>query len=260
MKVLSVSSEVFPLVKTGGLADVAGALPIALERFGIETKTLMPGYPAVMRAIRNPVVRLQFDDLLGEPATVLEVKHDGLDILVLDAPAYYDRSGGPYLDATGKDYPDNWRRFAALSLAGAEIAAGLTPDWRPDLVHTHDWQSAMTSVYMRYNPTPELPSVLTIHNIAFQGQFGADIFPGLRLPPHAFATESIEYYGNIGFLKGGLQTAHAITTVSPSYAGEILTTEFGMGLQGVIASRIDLPSSSTAMFRRKPFNGSMVYK
>ncbi len=239
MKVLSVSSEVFPLIKTGGLADVAGALPIALKQFGVETKTLMPGYPAVMKAIRNPVVRLQFDDLLGETATILEVEHEGLTILVLDAPAYYDRPGGPYLDPTGKDYPDNWRRFAALSLAGAEIAAGLMPGWRPDLVHTHDWQAAMTSVFMRYNPTPELPSVLTIHNIAFQGQFGADIFSGLRLPPHAFATESIEYYGNIGFLKGGLQTAHAITTVSPSYAAEILTPEFGMGLQGVIASRVD---------------------
>lgn len=239
MKVLSVSSEVFPLVKTGGLADVAGALPIALKPFGIEMKTLMPGYPAVMKAIRDPVVRLQFDDLLGEPATVLEARHEGLDILILDAPAYYDRAGGPYLDSTGKDYPDNWRRFAALSLAGAEIAAGLIPDWRPDIVHAHDWQGAMTPVYMRYYPTPEVPSVLTIHNIAFQGQFGPEIFPGLRLPPQAFSVEAIEYYGHIGFLKGGLQTAHAITTVSPSYAGEILTAEFGMGLEGVIGSRIE---------------------
>jgi starch synthase len=239
MKVLSVSSEVFPLIKTGGLADVAGALPIALKRYGVETKTLMPGYPAVMKAIRDPVVRLQFDDLLGEPATVLEVQHEGLDILVLDAPAYYDRPGGPYLDQTGKDYTDNWRRFAALSLAGAEIAAGLMPDWRPDLVHAHDWQAALTPVYMRYYPTPELPSVLTVHNIAFQGQFGAEVFPGLRLPPHAFSTESIEYYGHLGYLKGGLQTAWAITTVSPSYADEILTPEFGMGLEGVIASRRD---------------------
>ncbi|MDM9625766.1 glycogen synthase GlgA [Rhizobium sp. S152] len=239
MKVLSVSSEVFPLIKTGGLADVAGALPIALKRFGVETKTLMPGYPAVMKVIRDPVVRLRFDDLLGEPATVLEVHHEGLDILVLDAPGYYDRPGGPYLDQTGKDYPDNWRRFAALSLAGAEIAAGLMPGWRPDIVHTHDWQAAMTSVYMRYYPTPEVPSVLTVHNIAFQGQFGAEILPGLRLPPHAYSTESIEYYNNIGFLKGGLKTAHAVTTVSPSYAQEILEAEFGMGLEGVIASRID---------------------
>lgn len=239
MKVLSVSSEVFPLIKTGGLADVSGALPIALKAFGVETKTLLPGYPAVMKVIRDPVARLEFPDLLGEQATVLEVKHEGLDLLILDAPAYYDRPGGPYLDPLGKDYPDNWRRFAALSLAASEIAAGLLPGWRPDLVHTHDWQAALTSVYMRYYPTPELPSVLTIHNIAFQGQFGPEIFPGLRLPAHAFAVDGIEYYGTIGFLKGGLQTAHAITTVSPSYADEILTPEFGMGLEGVIASHID---------------------
>ncbi|TCL69649.1 glycogen synthase GlgA [Rhizobium sp. BK251] len=238
MKVLSVSSEVFPLIKTGGLADVAGALPLALKPFGIETKTLMPGYPAVMKALRNPVVRLVFDDLLGEPATVLEATHEGLEILVLDAPAYYNRTGGPYVDVLGKDYPDNWQRFAALSLAGSEIAAGLLPGWRPDMVHLHDWQTAMVSVYMRYYPTPELPSLLTIHNIAFQGQFGADIFAGLRLPPHALSMEGIEYYGDIGFLKGGLQTATAISTVSPSYAEEILTPEFGMGLEGVIGSRV----------------------
>jgi starch synthase len=220
MKVLSVASEVFPLIKTGGLADVAGALPAAVKRYGIDMKTLLPGYPSVTQAIRNPVTRLTFDDLLGAQATVLEA----------------DR---PYVDTTGKDYPDNWRRFAALSLAGAEIAAGVMPGWRPQLVHVHDWQAAMVPVYMRYYPTPELPSVLTIHNIAFQGQFGPDIFPGLRLPPHAFSVEGIEYYGDIGFLKGGLQTAHAITTVSPSYALEILTPEFGMGLEGVIESRMD---------------------
>ncbi|PDV88242.1 glycogen synthase GlgA [Rhizobium sp. H4] len=239
MKVLSVSSEVFPLIKTGGLADVSGALPIALNAFGVETKTLLPGYPAVMKVIRDPVVRLEFADLLGEKATMLEVRHEGLDLLVLHAPAYYDRPGGPYLDPLGKDYTDNWRRFAALSLAASEIAAGLLPGWRPDLVHTHDWQAALTSVYMRYYPTPELPSVLTIHNIAFQGQFGSEIFPGLRLPDHAFAIDGVEYYGTTGFLKGGLQTAHAITTVSPTYADEILTPEFGMGLEGVIATRID---------------------
>lgn len=239
MKVLSVSSEVFPLIKTGGLADVAGALPVALNPYNIETKTLMPGYPRVLQALRNPVPRLFFDDLLGAPATILEAEHEGLDLLVLDAPSYFDRPGGPYVDALGKDYPDNWRRFAALSLAGAEIAAGLLPGWRPDLVHVHDWQTAMVPVYMRYYPTPELPSVLTIHNISFQGQFGADIFPGLRLPPHSFSMEGIEYYGDVGFLKGGLQTSHALTTVSPSYAEEILTPAFGMGLEGVITDRID---------------------
>jgi starch synthase len=237
MKVLSVSSEVFPLIKTGGLADVVGALPGALKSYGIDTKTLLPGYRAVMGKIKDPVVRHVFDDLLGSPATLLEADHDGVSMLVLDAPAYFDRPGGPYVDERGKDHADNWHRFAALSLAGAEVAAGILPDWKPDLVHAHDWQSAMVPVYMRYSQTPEVPSILTIHNIAFQGQFGASILPTLRLPPHAFSMEGIEYYGDVGFLKGGLQTAHAITTVSPSYAEEILTAEFGMGLEGVIASR-----------------------
>ena len=237
MKVLSVSSEVFPLIKTGGLADVVGALPGALKSYGIDTKTLLPGYRAVMEKIRHPVVRHRFDDLLGHPATLLEADHHGVAMLVLDAPYYFDRAGGPYVDASGKDHADNWHRFAALSLAGAEIAAGILPDWTPDLVHAHDWQSALVPVYMRYAETPEVPSILTIHNIAFQGQFGADIFPSLKLPPHAMSIEGVEYYGDVCFLKGGLQAAHVITTVSPSYAEEILTSEFGMGLEGVIASR-----------------------
>lgn len=239
MRVLSVASEVFPLIKTGGLADVAGALPAALKPYGVDMKTLLPGYPSVMKAVRDPEVRLVFNDLLGEKATVLEVTINGVSMLVLDAPAYYHRTGGPYVDETGKDYPDNWRRFGALSLAGAEIAEGAMPGWRPQLVHVHDWQAAMTPVYMRYRTAPELPSILTIHNIAFQGQFGPAAFAGLDLPPHAYSVEGIEYYGDIGFLKGGLQTATAITTVSPSYALEILTPEFGMGLEGVIASRMD---------------------
>jgi len=238
MKVLSVSSEVFPLIKTGGLADVVGALPGALKGYGVDTKTLLPGYRAVMEKIRDPQVRHSFDDLLGHPATLLEVDHNGVAMLVLDAPYFFDRAGGPYVDASGRDHADNWHRFAALSLAGAEIAAGVLPDWKPDLVHVHDWQSALVPVYMRYAETPEVPSILTIHNIAFQGQYGADIFPMLRLPPHAMSIEGVEYYGDVCFLKGGLQAAHAITTVSPSYAEEILTPEFGMGLEGVIASRL----------------------
>ena len=237
MNILSVSSEIYPLIKTGGLADVAGALPIALEAYGIKTRTLVPGYPAVKSAVKDTVKIGEFTHLLGEHADILEGHHEGLDLLILDAPAYFDRPGGPYLDSTGKDHADNWKRFAALSLAAAEIAAGKLEGWRPDVLHAHDWQGAMAPVYMRYAETPEIPSVLTVHNIAFQGQFGANIFSGLGLPAHAFNTESIEYYNDISFLKGGLQTATALSTVSPSYAEEILTPEFGMGLEGVIASR-----------------------
>ncbi|MBB4063045.1 glycogen synthase GlgA [Gellertiella hungarica] len=237
MNILSVTSEIYPLVKTGGLADVAGALPLALKSLGIRTRTLVPGYPAVMKRLAKPVERLHLPDVLGVGARLLEVTCEGLELLVLDCPALYDRVGGPYLDATGNDFPDNWKRFAALSWVGAEIAGGLLDDFQPDLVHAHDWQGALTPVYMRYGRAHAVPSVLTIHNIAFQGQFGFNIFAELRLPPHAFAMDGIEYYGDIGYLKGGLQSATAITTVSPSYAGEILQPSFGMGLEGVIAAR-----------------------
>ncbi len=237
MNVLSVTSEVYPLIKTGGLADVAGALPLALEGLGVKTRTLLPGYPVVMSKLKGatqPI--LHFEDLLGETATLLAATHDGLDLLILDAPSLYDRPGGPYLDTTGMDYADNWKRFAALSLAGAQIAQGALPDWQPELVHVHDWQAALVPVFMRYGEKVEIPSLLTIHNIAFQGQFPANIMPMLRLPDHDM-WEALEYHGTVSYLKGAMVTAHAISTVSPSYAEEILDSAFGMGLEGVAASR-----------------------
>ena len=237
MNILSVASEVFPLIKTGGLADVAGALPIALAGHGMHMRTLMPGYPAVMQRLADVEVVATFDDLLGEPARILATRHEGLDILVLDAPGFFDRAGGPYTDATGKDFVDNWRRFAALSLAGAEIARGLIADWRPDIVHAHDWQAAMTAVYMRYTGLQHIPTIVTVHNLAFQGQFGPEIFADLSLPPEAFSVDGLEYYGDVGFLKGGLRTAWSITTVSPTYAHEIMMPEYGMGLEGLINAR-----------------------
>ncbi len=238
MEILSVASEVFPLIKTGGLADVAGALPLALKPHGIRIRTLLPGYPVVLQKIGEAKRIGGFDNLFGNPASILAVDYQGLDILVLDAPALFDRDGGPYVDTAGLDYTDNFRRFAALSLTAAEIAGGLLPDWKPDLVHVHDWQAALTPVYMRFGPAHATPTVLTIHNIAFQGQFGPAVFPELALPPEAFTVDYVEYYGDVGFLKGGLQSATAITTVSPSYAQEILTPEFGMGLEGLLTARL----------------------
>ncbi|TPP06495.1 glycogen synthase GlgA [Rhizobium glycinendophyticum] len=236
MKVLSVASELYPLIKTGGLADVAGALPLALAAHGVETRTLIPGYPAVMKAVKAPKKIHEFGSLLDERATLLSARHEGLDLLILDCPQLYERSGGPYLDTHGRDYPDNWKRFAVLSKAGAEIAAGALAGYKPDLVHVHDWQSALVPVYMRYAETAEVPGLLTIHNIAFQGQFAASLFPYLELPGHAFY-EALEYYGTLSYLKSGIVTSYAVSTVSPSYADEILTPEFGMGLEGLIASR-----------------------
>ncbi len=239
MKILSVTSEIYPLIKTGGLADVTGSLPKALEALGVETTSMVPGYPKVVGALGNATALMVFEDLLGARATLLHGKVDGLDLFVLDAPELYDRPGGPYVDDKGKDHPDNWRRFAALSLAAANITGGALPGWVPDIVHTHDWQSAMTSVYMRQNGCAT-PVVLTIHNLAFQGQYESALLPQLGLPSAAYSVDRLEYFGDISFLKGGLQTADAITTVSPTYAREILTPRFGMGLNGVLTERVSI--------------------
>ncbi len=237
MQVLAVTPEMFPLIKTGGLADVTGALPIALAGQGVTTRTLIPGYPVVMKAFKKRKALHQYAALQGGKASIYGAKVAGLDLFVLDAPHLFDRAGGPYGDATGADWPDNWRRFAALSQAGADIAAGAIANYRPDLVHVHDWQAAMTLAYMRFGPAIGVPSVITVHNLAFQGQFGAGIFGELGLPAVAMGLDGVEYYGGVGYLKAGLQAAWAITTVSPTYAQEIRSAEFGMGLNGLVNMR-----------------------
>jgi starch synthase len=244
LQVLSVASEAVPLVKTGGLADVAGALPAALAPHDVAMTTLLPGYPAVLAAItqkrRKPKVLHQWPDLLGEPARLLSASLGQYPLLVLDCPPLYAREGGPYGDASGRDWPDNWRRFAALGRAAADLAAGACPGLRFDLLHAHDWQAAMAPAYLRFAPPAGLsapPSVVTIHNMAFQGRYGSDIFPRLALPPRAFALDGVEYHGGVGLLKAGLEAASRITTVSPTYALEIREAEFGMGLEGLIRSR-----------------------
>jgi starch synthase len=236
MKVLSVASEIYPLVKTGGLADVAGALPPALGKLGIEVRSLVPGYPSVIARITDGEVLHGFPALLGASARLIGARIAGLDLIVLDAPELFERGGGPYADGSGHDHPDNWRRFAALSRAGAAIAGGLLPGFVPDLVHAHDWQAALTPAYMRYAGIA-VPSIVTVHNLAFQGQFPAGIFGALELPAEAYSLDGVEYYGGVGFLKAGLQCATAITTVSPTYAAEIRTPSFGMGLDGLIQHR-----------------------
>lgn len=237
MKVLSVTPEIFPLIKTGGLADVTGALPLALASHGIDMRSLVPGFPAVMKALEDARPVRRYDALFGGSATLLAGKAAGLQLFVIDAPHLYDRAGGPYGDATGADWPDNWQRFAALSRIGAEIAEGKVEEFRPDVVHVHDWQSALTVAYMHFGPATEVPTVVTVHNLAFQGRYPAGIFGNLGLPAHAMTVDGVEYYGGVGYLKAGLQSAWALTTVSPTYAQEIRTAEFGMGLDGLINTR-----------------------
>lgn len=240
LSVLSVASEAVPLVKTGGLADVAGALPAAVAPHGVEMTTLLPGYPAVGKAMGKKRVVHTWDSLLGEPARLLSGKIGDHKLLVLDCPAYFARDGGPYGDASGKDWPDNWRRFAAFGRAAADLASGAIKGRKFDLVHAHDWQAAMALAYLRFaSDMPDLPSVMTIHNMAFQGYYEGRIFAQLGLPSAAWSVDGVESYNGVGFLKAGMQMADVITTVSPSYAAEIRQPEFGMGLEGLVTTRGD---------------------
>ena len=255
MRVLSVASEAVPLVKTGGLADVVGALPGAVAGEGVAITTLLPGFPAVLRAVRRAKEVHSWTSLLGVPARLLMGKLGEHPLLVLDAPGLYQRDGTPYCDMTGQDWPDNWRRFCALGRAAADIAGGAVvlpakgkgaaAPLTFELVHAHDWQAAMACAYIAlapYGDGPPLPSVLTIHNMAFQGQFGPEVFPQLGLPRTAWSMHGVEYYGGFGMLKAGLYCADAITTVSPTYAREIREPRFGMGLEGLIEGRGDVVS------------------
>ncbi len=238
MRVLSVASEVYPIVKTGGLADVVGALPAALAREGVEVQTLVPGYPAVIDALESATTILPLDDVFGERGRVLAGRGGGLDLLVLDAPHLYDRPGGPYLGLDGRDWPDNAFRFAALSRVAAQIALGAVA-FVPDIVHAHDWQAGLSAAYLRFAPDRGPGSVMTVHNLAFQGLFSPTLLGPLGLPPQAYAVDGIEYYGNLSFLKAGLQFADRITTVSPTYAVEIATPRDGMGFDGLLRTRAD---------------------
>jgi starch synthase len=235
--VLAVTSELFPLIKTGGLADVAGALPLALKRHDVATTTLIPGYPAVMVAVLQAEQVLAFDDLFGGSARVLRAYNAGLDLLVLDAPHLFERPGNPYVGADGADWPDNAFRFGALAWTAMRIGLGDIAGYRPDIIHAHDWQAALAMAYLTYQDQRPPRTVFTVHNLAYQGRFPPEILGPLRLPQQAFSIDGVEAYGNINFLKAGLQFADRITTVSPTYAQEIQTPANGCGLDGLLQAR-----------------------
>ena len=237
MDVLSVASEAYPLVKTGGLADVVGALPAALQAEGVRVRTLLPGYPAVTEALAGGETVWRWDDLFGGAAHLLAGTARGLDVLVLDAPHLFARPGNPYVGADGRDWPDNAQRFAALARVGAWLVRGLLPAWRPACVHAHDWQAALLPAYLHYDGGAPAGSVLTVHNLAFQGVFPPALLAELGLPAAAFVLDGVEYFGQIGFLKAGLLFATRITTVSPGYAAEIRTPADGMALDGLLRGR-----------------------
>jgi starch synthase len=237
MRVLAVASEIYPVIKTGGLADVAGALPLALRAEGVETRTLVPGYPAVMDALESAEPLLEWPLFFGGITRLLKARCGELDLLVLDAPHLFGRPGNPYATPDGTDWPDNALRFAALSRMAANIGLGAITSFVPDIVHAHDWQAALAPTFLHYAGGTRPGTVLTVHNLAYQGLFPHEMLEAIGLPPDAFSISGVEYYGQISFLKGGLQFADRITTVSPTYAKEIQTEDGGMGLGGLLRER-----------------------
>lgn len=239
MHVLTVASECFPFVKTGGLADVAGALPAALAARGHRVETLIPGFPSVLERLRDAQIIDTYGELHGGPARVLAGRAEGAatTTLVVDAPHLFARQGHPYLGPDGSEWSDNGFRFAALAVVARELAVGRVADFRPDVVHAHDWQAGLVPAYLAFDGRPRPATVMTVHNLAFQGQMPAAWLNALGLPAWAFRPDGFEYYGSIGFLKAGLYYADQLTTVSPTYALEIQGSLWGMGLEGLLAGR-----------------------
>jgi len=242
IRVLFVTPECAPLVKTGGLADVSAALPAALTRIAVDVRVLMPAYAQVLA--RLPALE-ELARIPGTahfpPARLLRTSTDAdVPLLLLDCPELFDRPGGPYMDAAGAEWPDNALRFGQLSRVAALLAGNRSPlDWLPEVIHCNDWQAGLAPAYLHFDAEPHAASLVTIHNLAFQGVFDAGYVDRLGLPAGSFHMHGLEYYGRLSFLKAGLRYADRITTVSPTYAAEIQREPLGMGMQGLLAERRD---------------------
>ena len=237
-KVLYISSEAFPLVKTGGLGDVAGSLPAALLKQSQDIRLLLPAYPEVLSKITKSktLFRTSYYNLA---VNIIETKLLGTNVIVwlVDSPAAFDRPGGPYSDSHGQDWHDNALRFAIFCHAAVDIALNkLELDWQPDVVHCNDWQTglvpALLSLHLKRPAT-----IFTIHNLAYQGIFDQKTFTALHLPAELWHMDGLEFYGQLSFIKGGLAYADRINTVSPTYAREILQPAFSYGLDGLLNHR-----------------------
>jgi len=241
VRVLFATAEAYPLAKTGGLADVSRALPMALARRGVDVRLLLPCYPRALAEIEEPQIVAKLDPMLGiADATLVAGTLPGADLPVwlVDSPMLFRRDGGPYQDESGRDWPDNALRFAFLAHAGAGLAMGQTRvGWKPDVVHANDWHTGLLPLLLSLEATPRPSTVFTAHNLAFQGNFGLETWPSIGVPEHYDVADAIEFYGQVSFLKAGLRCADRVTTVSPTYAKEILTPDFGCGMDGDLRRR-----------------------
>jgi starch synthase len=197
----------------------------------------VPGYPDVIKALPAAEELVHLQDFYGGPARVLGSSYNELDLLLLDAPHLFARPGNPYVMPDGADWPDNGLRFAALSRMAAEIGQGTLPSFAPDVVHAHDWQAGLAPAFLHYGSRLRPATVMTVHNLAYQGKFPHQMLDTFGLPRESFTIHGVEFYGMISFLKAGLQFADRITTVSPTYAIEIQGDEGGMGLGGLLRER-----------------------
>lgn len=242
MKVLFVSSEAFPLVKTGGLGDVAYSLPLALHQQQAEVRLLLPAYRSLLAQL-DRVRILGWLSVQGaarqHSVRVLEAEHPAypFPLWLVDCQALFDRDGNPYVQAGGYDWADNAERFTVFARVAAELAQDvLQQDWLPDVVHAHDWQAGLVPAFL--DTVAHRPRrIFTIHNLAYGGHFSQQDFADLQLPSYWWSAEGAEFYGGFSMLKAGIVYADAVTTVSPTYAKEICTPAFGYGLDGLLQSR-----------------------
>ena len=240
MRVLFVTTEMDDFIRVGGLAAVSAALPRALRRW-TDVRVLLPGYSDVVEQF----TRL---DIIGHSPAFAEMPEcslglgatkDGLPVYVVLCPQLYDRPGNPYGDESGRDWPDNDVRFARLASVAAELAEGtLDKNWAADLVHANDWQAALVPAYLAWSGS-KIPSILTIHNLAYQGLFSKESLRRIGAPADSFHIDGLEFYDKLSFLKGGLVYASHLTTVSETYAKEITTPELGCGMEGLLQRRSD---------------------
>ncbi len=258
LKVLYVCSEVFPLLKTGGLGDVSAGLPPALNALGADVRLLLPAFPSVVEGVtpEGPTLLVPAGGSPGLPAGVGpqaasargptpwlragRITDSGMPVWLLHAPGLYERAGNPYLDASGQPWPDSAEQFAWLGWAAALLGTGLNAAWQPDVVHGHDWHTGLAFAYLRElgrTAVHRPATVFTVHNLAYQGVFDVALRPRLGLPDGLFHLQGLEFHGHISFMKAGLKYSDAITTVSPTYAREITAPEQGCGLDGVLRQR-----------------------
>lgn len=250
MRVLHVCAELYPFLKTGGLAEVSAGLPPALQALGCDVRLAVPEFPAFAAAAvsSRPVARLpggktpwgRAPALPAAEVVLASLSGLALPLYLVQSPSLYARAGNPYLGPDGKDWGDNALRFAALGWAGAMLGQGLDPDWVPDVIHCHDWHAGLVPAYVQAfaaagRNTPA--TVFTIHNLAYQGLFPSSVFPRLGLPAAGFDVSGLEFYGQVSFMKAAIQYADRVTTVSPSYAREILSEAQGCGLDGLLRER-----------------------